>query len=186
MTSKLCDGERMLSKTLSVALLAGCTALVQPPVAQADRAAPPPLYGYYNVFIDFSKQTFNGMPTPMNPITVPVMFTTECDVNGCVARMDNRDDQTRNPGAPLEFEYRWNNGRWETSGAYPYLCERQNPGSAAPATRSDYLIPNPDGSFFGERTLVMDGAGCPGQGPGTHWLPFSVTPIDPPPPQPPR
>ncbi|WP_163745671.1 Rv2253/PknI dimerization domain-containing protein [Mycolicibacterium helvum] len=45
-----------------------------------------------------------------------------------------------------------------------------------PATRSDYWIPNPDGSFFGERTLVIGGAGCPDEGPGTHWLPISLTP----------
>ena len=90
--------------------------------------------------------------------------------------MDNRDDQKRNPGAPLEFEYRWNNGRWETSGEQPYLCQRTDPNSGVPSRRSDYWIPNPDGSFFGERTLVVDGAGCPGEGPGTHWVPISLTP----------
>ncbi len=151
------------------------------PVAHADRAEPPPLYGYYNVFVDFAKQTFNGTPTPMESKTFPVLFTTTCDVNGCVARMDNSDDQKRNPGAPLEFEYRWNNGRWETSGEQPYLCQRTDPNSGVPSRRSDYWIPNPDGSFFGERTLVVDGAGCPGEGPGTHWVPISLTPIEPPP-----
>jgi hypothetical protein len=151
------------------------------PVAHADRAEPPPLYGYYNLFIDFSKQTFNGMPTPMDSKAFPVPFTTHCDVNRCVATMDNSDDHARNPAAPVAYEYTWNGNRWETSGQYPYFCDRNDHNSAVPATRSDYWIPNPDGSFFGERTLVVGGAGCPGEGPGTHWLPISLTPIDPPP-----
>jgi hypothetical protein len=111
----------------------------------------------------------------------PVQFTTQCDVNGCVPRWNNKTDHVGNPGAPLVFEYRWNNDRWETSGEYPYFCDRNNPKSVVKSTRSDYLIPNPDGSFFGERTLTIDGAGCPGEGPGTHWLPISLTPVDPPP-----
>jgi len=149
-------------------------------VAHADRPAPPPMYGYYNLFIDFSKQTFKGMPTPMHPITVPVPFTTQCDVNGCVVRMDNKDDHARNPGAPVAYEYRWNKDRWETSGPYPYFCNRSDPGSAVTAQRSDYWMPNPDGSFSGKRTLIIGGAGCPGEGPGTHVVPIAVTPIDPP------
>lgn len=172
----------MASKSFSIAVFASCTALILSPVASADRVEPPPLYGYYDVFIDFSKQTFNGLPTPMNSITVPVPFTTHCDVNGCVVRWDNKDDHARNPGAPLVYEYRWNNDRWETSGKYPYFCDRNDPSSAVQAQRSDYLMPNPDGSFFGERTLVTEGAGCPGEGPGTHWVPIRLTPIDPPPP----
>src|SRR5436853_7841428 len=103
-------------KSVSIGIAAACAALAVAPVAQADLAEPPPLYGYYNLFIDFSKQTFNGIPTPMNPITVPVEFTTQCDVNGCVVRMDNKDDHARNPGAPVAYEYRWNDDRWETSG----------------------------------------------------------------------
>jgi hypothetical protein len=151
-----------MSKTLPIGVFAASAALIVSPVAHADRAEPPPLYGYYNVFIGFSKQTFNGMPTPMDPITVPVQFTTQCDVNGCVPIWDNGADHARNPAAPLVFEYRWNNARRETSGEYPYFCDRNNPSSAVKATRSDYLIPNPDGSLFGERTLTIDGAGCPG------------------------
>lgn len=85
------------------------------PAARADRVEPVPLYGFYNVFLDFSLQTFNGVPTPMNSVSHPTESTTYCDVKGCVARMDNRDDHARNPGAPQEFEYRWNNGRWEIS-----------------------------------------------------------------------
>lgn len=67
---------------------------------------------------------------------------------------------------------------------YPYFCDRNDPGSAVMARRSDYWIPNPDGSFYGERTLITEGAGCPGKGPGTSWLPISLTPADPPPPPP--
>jgi hypothetical protein len=180
MTRSVCYSERMVSKALPVAVFTACAALFVPPVASADRAEPPPLYGNYNLFLDFSKQTFNGMPTPMNAITVPADFTTQCGANGCVATMDNKDDHARNPGAPLAYEYRWNVDRWETSGRYPYFCDRNDPHSAVQAERSDYWIANPDGSFFGERTLVIDGAGCPGDGPGTHWLPISLTPGDPP------
>lgn len=82
-----------------------------------------------------------------------------------------------NPGAPISYECRWNNGRWETSGEYPYCGDRNDPGSAVQAHRSDS---NPDGSFFGGRTLVIGGVGCPGEGPGAHWLPISLTPGGPP------
>jgi hypothetical protein len=169
-----------MPKTLPIGVLAACAALLVSPVTHADRAEPPPLYGWYNLFIDFSKQTFNGMPTPMNPITVPAEFTTQCGVDGCVVRMDNKDDHARNPGAPLAYEYNWTGDRWETGGRYPYFCDRNDPNSAVQAQRSDYWIPNPDGSFFGERTLVIEGVGCPGEGPGTHRLPISLSPIDPP------
>jgi hypothetical protein len=161
------------------AVAAGALSLVSQG-AHADRPAPPPLYGYYNLLIDFSKQTFNGTPTPMKPIAFPVPFTTRCDVNGCVVRMDNSDDHARNPGAPVAYEYQWNNDRWETSGQYPYFCNRNDPGSVVTAQRSDYWMPNPDGSFSGERTLIVGGAGCPGEGPGTHVVPIALTPIDPP------
>lgn len=169
-------------KTLAIAVLTACGALVLPPIANADRGTPPLLYGYYNVFVDFAQQTFNGMPTPMPSKTFVVEYTARCDVNGCVVSMDNSDDLSRDPGAPPVFEYRWNNDRWETSGDYPYLCERMNPDSAVKSVRSDYLIPRPDGSFFGQRTITVEGAGCPGEGAGVHSLPISVTPAPPPPP----
>ena len=167
----------------ALALIAGCAAIAFVDVAtlaQSDQVRPQPLNGLYNVFVDFSKQTFNGVPTPMEARTFEVEFTTRCDVNGCLVRMDNSSDSTRNPGAPAAFEYRWNNGRWETRGPYPYLCERMNPDSAVRSVRADHLIPKPDGSFFGERTLTVEGAGCPGEGPGVHRLPISVTPAIPP------
>ncbi|AMO62726.1 PknF protein [Mycolicibacterium phlei] len=148
------------------------------PVAHADREEPPPLYGDYDVFVDFARQTFNGAPTPMESKSYPVSFTTHCDGNGCIARMDNSDDQARNPGAPTEYEYRWRGDRWQTSGEQPYLCSRTDAGTAVPSLRSDYWIPNGDGSFHGERTLEVGGAGCPGEGPGTHWVPITLTPVD--------
>src|SRR5690349_17210482 len=101
-----------MANPLSVAAFAVSASLIVAPAAHADLVEPPPVYGYYNVFIDFSKQTFDGKPTPMNPMTFPVEFTTSCDVNGCVMHMDNTDDHARNPGAPLEYEYRWINDRW--------------------------------------------------------------------------
>lgn len=170
----------MMRMTAAAAVAAGMASAVSP-VAHADRVAPPPVYGYYDVFIDFSKQTFNGTPTPMTPMTFPVEFSTRCDLNGCVMHMDNTDDHERNPGAPVAYEYSWHGDRWETSGEYPYFCDRNDPGSAVPAQRSDYWLPAPDGSFSGVRTLVVGGAGCPGEGPGTHTVPIALTPIDPPP-----
>lgn len=164
-------------RTVAASALAG-TALLAAPAAHADRPEPVPIYGYYDVHIDFAHQSFNGVPTPMNPVAFPTEFSTHCDVNGCVARMDNSDDQARNPAAPAAFEYRWDSGRWETSGPYPYFCDRTDPASAVPSTRSDHWIPGPGGSFTGERTLVVEGPGCPGEGPGAHRVPIRLTPID--------
>ncbi len=172
---------KTLPKPLAVAALTASCALVAPPVANADRGTPPLLYGYYNVFVDFASQTFNGAPTPMPSKTFLVEYAANCDVNGCVVTMDNSDDLSRDPGAPAAFEYRWAGDRWETSGDYPYLCERMNPDSAVKSVRSDYLIPRPDGSFFGQRTITVEAPGCPGEGAGVHSLPISVTPADPPP-----
>lgn len=168
-------------RTASGAAVVACAALLTAPAADADRVEPVPAYGFYDVFVDFARQTFNGVPTPMESKTFPVEFSTHCDVNGCVMRMDNSGDQARNPAAPRQFEYRWNNGRWETSGEQPYLCQRTDPNSGVPSRRSDFWIPQPDGGFHGERTLVVGGAGCPGEGPGAHWVPIRMTPIDPPP-----
>jgi hypothetical protein len=168
-------------KALAAGVTVACMVLPCAPSAHADRVEPVPIYGYYEVLIDFAKQTFNGVPTPMDPVAYPTEFSTQCDVDGCVARMDNSDDRARNPAAPLEFEYRWNNARWETGGEQPYLCDRTDPTSGVPATRSDYWIPHGDGSFHGERTLIVVGTGCPGEGPGTHRVPVSLTPIEAPP-----
>lgn len=180
-----CVIDTGMSRTRAISAIGACAALLAAPVAQATpRPAPPLLYGWYNVSVDFAQQTFNGAPTPMQSKTFLVEYTANCDVNGCVVTMDNSDDLSRDPGAPPVFEYRWNNDRWETSSDYPYLCERMNPDSAVQSVRSDYLIPRPDGSFFGQRTITVEGAGCPGEGAGVHSLPISVTPADPPPPPP--
>lgn len=168
-----------MHRIVAIGVLGVLAAVLVPPTAHADRAEPVPVYGYYNLQIDFAKQTFNGEPTPMESKTFPVEFSTHCDVNGCVMRMDNSGDQARNPAAPLEYEYDWTGDRWETSGHQPFLCDRTDADSGVPSTRSDYWIPNADGSFYGERTLVVDGAGCPGQGPGTYWVPISMSPIEP-------
>lgn len=171
-----------MSAHFRLALLAGPFASIAlatvVPFAHADRIQPPLLYGFYNVFVDFSKQTFNGVPTPMDSKTFLVEFSSRCDAKGCLVSMDNSGDLTRNPGAPTAFEYRWSNGRWETTGHYPYLCARMNPDSAVGSVRADYLMPKADGSFFGERTLTVEGAGCPGEGPGVHSVPISVTPAN--------
>jgi hypothetical protein len=111
----------------------------------------------------------------MDSKTFPVEYTTRCDANGCVIVMDNSGDLARG-----SFRVPMQNGRWETSGPYPYFCDRMNPNSAVKSLRADYLIQKPDGSFFGERTLTVEGAGCPGEGPGVHRLPTSMTPARPP------
>ncbi len=168
----------MRAVAAGVVVVAACASAVLAPVATADRPTPPLLYGNYDMFVDFDRQTFNDAPTPMPAKTFPVQYTARCDAAGCVVTMDNSDDLARNPRAPASFDYRWNTDRWETSGDYPFFCDRTNPDSAVPSVRSDYLIPDSDGSFSGERTLVVGGAGCPGEGPGTHRVPIRVTPVD--------
>ena len=53
---------------------------------------------------------------------------------------------------------------WESTGEYPFHCDD---GAAITTTRSDFLMPNGDGSFSGERTFTVIAPGCPGDGPGT-------------------
>ncbi|WP_420865837.1 hypothetical protein [Mycolicibacterium holsaticum] len=52
--------------------------------------------------------------------------------------------------------------------------------SVAPAAHADRAEPPP---LYGYYNVFIEGAGCPGEGPGTHWLPISLTPIDPPQPR---
>ena len=61
------------------------------------------------------------------------------------------------------------------------FCDPTGANGTVPSRRSDFLVPNPDGSFWGERTFIVEGRGCPGEGPGVYWLPISLSPIDPPP-----
>ncbi len=92
---------------------------------------------------------------------------------GCTAHWLRLTELEENPNAPALFDYTWNGDRWESSGDYPFHC---NDGSAVTAFRSDFLRPNGDGSFAGERTFTVAEPGCPGDGPGTYWLPFRLTP----------
>lgn len=165
----------MMCRASSVMTIAGCIVALAAPLAHADRAEPVPIYGAYNTFIDHSRQTFNGQPAGSDPSVQGASFTTSCDAKGCTAHWLRTTDLEENPNAPALFDYHWTIGRWESSGDYPFHCDN---GSAVTAFRSDFLVPNPDGSFYGERTFTVADSGCPGDGPGTYWLPFNLTPID--------
>lgn len=159
--------------------VAVCLVTVTAPVARADRAEPIPMYGYYSVYIDHSRQTFNGQPAASEPDTQYGQFSTHCDVNGCVAHWFRLTELAQNPNAPALYDYTWNNNRWESSSEYPFRCDA---GGTALSVRSDFLAPAADGSYSAERTFVVGAPGCPGDGPGTYWLPITLTPIDAPPP----
>jgi hypothetical protein len=167
-------------KTLSVAGVAACIAAAVCPDAHADRAEPIPVYGFYNAYIDRTKQTLNGRPIPTDPSNMLGLFSTNCDAKGCVVRWLRETEIVQNPNAPDLYTYTWNNGRWESGGDYPYFCDPTGANGTVPSWRSDFLVPNPDGSFWGERTFTVGAPGCPGEGPGVYWLPISLTPIDPP------
>ncbi|SKW09688.1 Uncharacterised protein [Mycobacteroides abscessus subsp. massiliense] len=81
-----------------------------------------------------------------------------------------------NPDAPALFDYRWNGDRWESASDYQFHC---SDGGAVIAARSDFLIPNGDGSFSGERTFTVGAPGCPDDGPGTADLPPSIWSVRP-------
>ena len=168
---------------MSLAVFTGCTALALAPVAGADRAEPIPIYGYYNALLDHSRQTFNGRPAFAEAAMQLGLFTTNCDVNGCVSRWLRETGITQDPHAPSQFEYRWRDDRWESAGEYPFYCDPDGSGGTVTTQRSDWLKPNGGGSFSGERTFTVPAPGCPGQGPGTYWLPISLTPTDPRPPR---
>jgi hypothetical protein len=172
------EGAMVVSKAVSIGVFAACAALVVPPVVHADRAEPVPIYGYYNALLDHSVQTFNGMPTPSDAAVQLGSFTTRCDATGCVVHWLRETQLTENPNAPALYDYTWNNGRWESSGDYPFHCDPTGASGTVTAFRSDFLKPNGDGSFSGERTFTVAGPGCPGEGPGTYWLPISLTPVD--------
>ncbi len=60
-------GKKMIRGSIGITT-AACAARIVSPVAEADRVKPPPIYGYYSASVDFAKQTFNGMPTPMDSV----------------------------------------------------------------------------------------------------------------------
>ncbi|HEY7052068.1 MAG TPA: hypothetical protein VH496_08030 [Mycobacterium sp.] len=156
-------------------LVAACAITLTVPAAHADRPRPVPIYGLYDAFIDRSKQTFNGQPAPSDADTQQGQFTTNCDANGCVAHWFRLTELQQNPNAPAMYDYTWQNDRWESSSEYPFHCDG---GGTAPSVRSDFLAPNPDGTFSVERTFVVASPGCPGDGPGTYWLPITLTPAN--------
>jgi hypothetical protein len=149
------------------------TAVAIAGAAGADRPQPVPLYGSYDTFLDHSQQTFNGQPRASEPSIQPASFTTTCDASGCIAHWLLVNTLADNPNAPSLFEYRWVNDRWVSSSEYPFHCDDAR---TVPATRSDFLLPNGDGSFRGQRTFTVGAPACPGDGPGMYWLPFTVTP----------
>ncbi|ODQ90611.1 hypothetical protein BHQ17_17275 [Mycolicibacterium holsaticum] len=153
------------------------------PAAAADRAEPVPIYGYYNAFLDHSRQTFNASPATAEPSTQLGLFTTDCDVNGCVSKWLRETEISQDPDAPAQFEYRWNGDRWESAGEYPFYCNPDGSGPTVVTQRSDWLKPDGDGGFSGERMFTVPAPGCPGRGPGTYWLPIALTPVDPPQPR---
>ncbi|WP_195167570.1 MBOE_33420 family protein [Mycobacteroides abscessus] len=155
------------------AALAAIGALTGAWTARADRPEPVPLYGAYDTYLDHARQTFEGRPDPSGPSTQAASFTTTCTAQGCVAHWLRVAELSDNPNAPALFDYRWNGDRWESSADYPFHC---GAGGTVTAARSDFLIPNGDGSFWGERTFTVGAPGCPGDGPGTYWLPFTLTP----------
>lgn len=160
-------------RLIAFSILSATIFVVGLSTASATRPQPVPIYGLYNTYLDHSKQTFNGRPDVSKPQTQPASFTTICVGSGCVAHWLLVGKLTDNPNAPTLFDYHWVNDRWESSGEYPFRC---NDGTKITTTRSDFLKPNGDGSFSGERTFKVTGSGCPGDGPGTYWLPFSLTP----------
>lgn len=157
----------------AIPLAIGVAILATALPANAGRPEPVPLYGSYDSYLDHSKQTFNGRPDASKPSTQAASFSTICVASGCVAHWLRLTELTENPNAPALFDYHWVNGRWESKGEYPFHC---NDGSKVTATRFDFIKSNGDGSFSGERTFTVGGSGCPGDGPGTYWLPFTLTP----------
>ncbi|MBV9089722.1 MAG: hypothetical protein JO044_07435 [Mycobacteriaceae bacterium] len=143
------------------------------PTAVADRPQPVPLYGSYDSFLDHSQQTFNGQPRSSEPATQAASFSTTCGASGCVAHWLRLTELADNPNAPSLFDYQWVNDRWTSSSEYPFHCDD---GSTVTATRTDFLLPNGDGSFAGQRTFTVDAPGCRGDGAGTYFLPFTLTP----------
>lgn len=163
----------MTKAAYAISFAIGAMVLAAALPACASRTAPIPLYGFYDTYLDHSKQTFNGRPDVSPPSTQSASFTTVCVASGCIAHWLRLTELTENPNAPSLFDYRWVNGRWESKGEYPFHC---NDGSQVITTRFDVIKPNGDGSFSGERTFTVSGAGCPEQGPGKYWLPFTLTP----------
>ena len=153
-------------------LAIGIVVLVEAASASAQQLEPVPLHGTYNMYLDRSKQTFNGHAVATNrPLTQTENFTTYCDASGCVAHSLNK----RPP--PAFFDYHWVEGHWESVKEQQRQYLICNDGSKVNSVKFDIIKPKGDGSFSGERTITVSGSGCPGEGPGKYWLPFTLTPV---------
>lgn len=125
------------------------------------------------MYLDRSKQTFNGhLVTTDRPATQTENFITHCDSSGCMAHSINK----RPP--PALFDFRWVNGQWESVVGQQRQYFFCNDGSKVNSIKLDIIKPNGDGSFSGERWIKISGSGCPGDGPGKYWLPFTLTPVN--------
>lgn len=130
------------------------------------------LSGAYTMTLDRAKQTFNGhLAANDRPLVQTENFTTTCSSVGCIARSVNK----RPP--PAWFFYHWANGQWESAADQQQQYFVCNDGSKVNSVKSDVIRPNGDGSFSGERTITVSGEGCPGDGAGKYWLPFTLKPI---------
>jgi hypothetical protein len=160
---------RMCSKSL--AIITSILTMTSVAIA-ASRPEPVPLYGSYIRHLDRAHQTFNGK---INPNTRPgeqtENFFTVCKAVGCIAHTPNLYAP---PGAPKYINYHWNDNRWELKAEHFFNC---NDGSRVNSTLFEFFTPNGDGSFSGERSIKIGGAGCPGVGPGEYKISFKLTPV---------
>ncbi|WED42378.1 hypothetical protein [Legionella cardiaca] len=137
----------------------------------ASRPEPIPLYGSYIRHLDRATQTFNGKTNPNSrPTKQKEDFFTVCKASGCVAHTPNLYPL---PGESKYIDYHWNNNRWELKAEHLFNC---NDGSKVKSTLSEFLTSNGDGSFSGERSIKIEGTGCPEEGPGVYKIPFKLTP----------
>lgn len=137
----------------------------------ASSPTPVPIYGSYVRYLDRAKQTFNGEPNPNSrPTKQKEDFFTICKASGCVAHTPNLYAPL---GAPKYIDYHWNNNRWELKASHLFNC---NDGSKVKSTLFEFFTPNDDGSFSGQRSIKIEGAGCPEEGPGVYKIPFKLTP----------
>ena len=138
------------------------------PMAGADRQQPVPLYGSTTRSWITHVRRSTVDQTPPNRPCKPQFHHDVCRVGLCA----HWQAAARSERACM-FDYQWVNDRWESVGEYPF----HDDGSPVTTTRST-SHGNPDGSFSGERTFTVSGPGCPGDGTGTYWLPFTLTPTE--------
>ncbi len=156
--------------TQSLVLVTSVCAVTSFAIA-ASSSIPVPIYGSYIRHLDRAKQTFNGKPNPNNrPTKQKEDFFTVCNAAGCVAHTPNLYAP---PGAPKYIDYHWNNNRWELKAAHFFIC---NNGSKVKSTLFEFFTSNGDGSFSGQRSIKIGGAGCPEEGPGVYRIPFKLIP----------